>query len=370
MSASNSKLTIDLRAIASNWSSLNSLSGTAACAAVVKADAYGLGVQRVADTLWAAGCREFFVATVQEGEQLRACLPVDATIYILSGFFDGEVQRCLASRLTPVIVSLPMLEQWSALDAAAVAPVALKIDTGMGRFGLSLSEFDLLLAEPSVLANLNVTVVMSHLACADEPDHPLNTLQLDRFSLIKQTLGPLLPAARFSLANSAGIRLGSEYHFDLVRPGIALYGGRQADGGQEFAPSPVMSAVVGLMLKVVQVRTMLEGESVGYGATYKAYAGQRIATTAGGYADGIFRSLSNSGAGYCGSTRVPMVGRVSMDSMAFDVSKVNEVSLQGVFVELLGEHQGIDELALAAGTTSYEVLTSLGERFHRVYVEG
>ncbi len=362
MSSPFCELKINLGAIASNWRKLSKLSASAECAAVVKADAYGLGVSRVAPSLYGAGCRVFFVATVAEGQQLVSLIPDDSRVFILSGIYPGEEQACIDAGLIPVLLSLDMLLRWKSCHGSRDALAALKIDTGMGRLGFSAEDYRQLLLSPNLLEGVNICLVLSHLACADEPRHLLNQNQLQRFAQIKSDLASRLPKARFSLANSAGLALGDEFYFDILRPGIALYGG-QASVGKLIE----LDHTVELQLKIIQTRRLVKGSSVGYGAT-KIFDRERlIATAAGGYADGIFRSLSNSGCGYCEGFRVPIVGRVSMDSTMFDITDVNNPAAS--YIELLGAHQSIDGLARDANTISYELLTSLGERFKRTYID-
>jgi alanine racemase len=358
-------LTIDLDAIARNWRKLAASAAPAECAAVVKADAYGLGAARVVPTLAAAGCRTFFVATLDEGVAVREALrTAEASVYVLSGAPRGAEGDFIAHRLRPVLNSLADVERWVAAGRrnGKAIPAALHIDTGMSRLGLDEHEQKAVCVDASLLADLDLALVMSHLACADEPDHPLNEEQRARFAAVTAAL-PSVPA---SLANSAGIFLKRAYHLHLVRPGVALYGGAPVRG----VPNP-MEGVVRLAVRILQVREIDSPRTVGYGATYQAHEPTRIATVAAGYADGYPRSLSNRGQGVIAGHVVPLVGRVSMDLSTFDVSAVPAAKLaQATSLELIGPDLPIDAVAAAAGTIAYEILTSLGRRYHRVYVGG
>ncbi len=357
-------LTIDLDAIAANYRLLRGKLAGANCAAVVKADAYGLGVENVAPALAAAGCETFFVALIDEGIALRRNLR-QADIHVLNGLAPGSETAFARHRLTPVLNSLADIEAWSLFSKARERPLAadIHIDTGISRLGLPPEELEILAAEPQRLDNIEVDNVMSHLACADEPGHPLNRRQLDAFRKARRAVAA---ARRASLANSSGIFLGADYHFDLIRPGAALYGVGPLPG----QPNP-MAQVVSLQGKILQIRSVDTPQTVGYGATHSVARRQRIATVAAGYADGFLRGLSNRGNGYVGDIRVPIVGRVSMDLVAFDVSNLPaEAAKPGAVVDLIGPHNPIDRIAAEAGTIGYEILTSLGSRYHRVYSGG
>jgi alanine racemase len=367
-------LTIDLDGIAANWRALQARVAPAECAAVVKADAYGLGVAEVVPALVRAGCRTFFVATIDEGVTIRRLLgpppsqPTRATdapeapvVYILNGLLAGCENDLIDHGLQPVLNSLGEIDAWTAAARRRghVLPAAIHIDTGMSRLGLPPDELAIVAAAPDRLEGLQPTAIVSHLACAEEPADPLNRSQLQRF---REAL-TRLPPARASFANSSGIFLGPDYHAQLVRPGVALYGG---------APRPdqanPMHPVVRLDGRILQVRTIDEGTSVGYGAAHKSVGQERIATVSVGYGDGFFRSLSNRGTGHVGDRAVPLVGRVSMDLITFDVSKVPEGEVRpGMFIELIGPHMPVDAIARDAGTIAYEILTALGARYHRVY---
>jgi len=353
-------LTIDLDAVVANYRLLQGRLGDRSCAAVVKADAYGLGMDKVAPALAAAGCPIFFVAQIEEGITLRRLL-ADAEIHVLNGLLPDSAPVFLEHRLVPVLNSLGNIEAWSRFCAGrdSVPPADVHIDTGMARLGLPAGELAVLTAEPERLQGLNLAYLISHLACADEPDHPLNRQQLDS---LKAALGAL-PATRVSFANSSGIFLGPDYHFDLARPGVALYGVAPVPG----EPNP-LAQVVRLQGKILQVRDVDTPQTVGYGATHRVTRKGRIATVAVGYADGYLRSLSNSGSAYIGDTGVPVVGRVSMDLITLDVSAVADREARpGTLVDLIGPHNPVDRVAAEAGTIGYEILTSLGSRYHRTY---
>ncbi|GAB1262933.1 alanine racemase [Aurantivibrio plasticivorans] len=360
-------LIVDLNAIQANWRRIVEEVGVdCQVSAVVKADAYGLGVSEVASALAGAGCRQFFVATVDEALQLRAILNErNADIYILSGVTVDAFSLCQHHKFIPVLFTPELVAQWSEYcrQSGEALESVIKIDTGMHRLGLTMEEFDHLLRSPGVVHSANPGCMMSHLACADEPGHSLNAVQLARFRLCHERLLSVVSSVRTSFANSSGVFLGADYHGDIVRPGYSLYGGNPLPG----KPNP-MQAVVSLTLPVAQVKRVYGAATVGYGATFQIAEGEcrRLAIIQGGYADGIFRCLSNQGCGYVGEHRVDMVGRVSMDTIVFDVTAVPEALNIGQ-IELLGPHQGVDDLAVAANTIGYEVLTQLGERYHRTY---
>ena len=357
-------LTIDLGAIASNYRLLQSHLATAECAAVVKADAYGLGAAKVAPALVRAGCKSFFVATFDEGADLRAVCPADAgvEVYVLNGVLPGSAREFRRHRLVPVLNNLGQIETWQgeAREAGARLPAVVHVDTGMNRLGLGEADVSLVAGEPALLEGIEVRIVMSHLARAEESESPMNEDQLDRFGAMRA----LLPAAKASLANSAGIFLGPRFHFDLVRPGIALYGANPCPGRDH-----PMAEVVRMKGKIVQVRDVDSPQTVGYGAAYRVARPGRVATVSVGYADGFSRALSDRGHGYVGGVRVPGVGRVSMDLSAFDVTEVPpERCRPGALIDLIGGPMPVDEVAADADTIAYELLTRLGSRLERVYL--
>lgn len=370
MTQTESRLTINLGAVRRNWQRLqDQLHPGALCAAVIKANAYGLGAAQVAPALYRQGCRQFFVATVAEGVQVRELLPDDVTIFVLNGLRPGAEATCLRYRLLPVLFTEPQMLRW--VEAQRVngvqLPCALKFDSGMTRLGLSEAQLTALCDNPGLLQALGPVLFVSHLACADEPAHPMNRRQLDSFRMALARVRRVVPGIRASFANSSGIFLGDDWHFDLARPGAALYGVNPLD----HLPSPV-EPVVSLQLPIVQLRDVQGGEYVGYGASYQVPGPGRLAVVLGGYADGLHRTLASRGYGVLAGCEVPLVGRVSMDSMIFDVSAVDPAHIPpegAAYIELLGAHFGVDDLARSAGTIGYEVLTSLGDRYDRYYID-
>ncbi|MBO6719288.1 MAG: alanine racemase [Rhizobiaceae bacterium] len=362
------RLTIDLDALAANYRTLAGMSAPAECAAVVKADAYGIGIEHTVPALAKAGCRTFFVALPAEGIAARKAAP-DAEVYVLAGPLGGDAIRTFREhRLTPVLNSKHDIEVWR---EAGSLPAALHVDTGMNRLGVTPSEAAAFAAENVGARAIPLKLVMSHLACADDPGHTLNNQQLESFRRVTA----LFTGIDSSLANSAGIMLGGDFCRDLTRAGIALYGGRAANEGDN-----PMRAVVTVEARVLQVRQAAAGSTVGYGATAKLDRDTTLAIVATGYADGYHRAASGSGVplrkavtaganGFVAGGRVPIVGRVSMDLTAFDVSECGKVS-PGDWIELFGPNIPIDEVADAAGTIGYELLTGLGRRYQRVYVHG
>ncbi len=338
-------LTVDLAALADNWRALDALRGAdCATGAVVKADAYGLGIAPVARALWEAGARRFFIAVAEEGAALRAALP-EAEILLFSGHMAGDADAIAAADMVPLLNSIEQLTRH--FETLGDHPFGIQLDTGMNRLGLEPAEWaaarDLVLAQRPRL-------VMSHLACADDPEDAMNGRQLAVFH--EMTDGIEVPR---SLAATGGIGLGPEYHFDLTRPGIGLYGG---------LPFAEARPVVALSAPVVQVREVAAGETVGYGASWIADEDARIATVSAGYADGLIRAMGNEAVLFHGATPCPLVGRVSMDLLTVDVSHLPDIPDR---LDILGPEQGIDDLATAAGTIGYEILTSLGGRYHRDY---
>lgn len=353
MTTAASVLDINLDALADNIRLLQSRAPKAAMAGVVKANAYGTGMEQVAGVHRRLGTNTFFVATLDEGIALRKILGAGPEIGILGGLFHGTEKEYTAHDLMPVLNSLEAADRWT-----NGRPAILHIDTGMRRLGLDTRETERLKNDPSLLSHLNIAIVMSHFACADEPGHPLTPEQFAKFNDIQM----LFPKARKSLSNSAGIFVSSDYHFDLIRPGMAIYGLNPTPD----QPNP-MKPVVQIKTRILQIRDALDGETVGYAASYTAKGTRRIATVALGYADGFLRSLSNRGKMFWQGQAVPIVGRVSMDLVTLDVTDVQGNPQAGDWVWVLGSDQDADTLATAAGTIGYEILTDLGQRYARTY---
>nr|WP_062012580.1 alanine racemase [Aureimonas sp. AU4] len=352
-------LHVSLGALRANYRHLRTLAGGAEVAGVVKADAYGLGAREVVPALAEEGCRSFFVAQLCEAAPLLPLLPAGAELFVLNGLSPGAEGACAATGAIPVLNSLNQVRRWGAEAArrGEALSAALQVDSGMSRLGLSPAEVEALAAEPALLSGLRIVLVMSHLACADEPNHPASEQQRLAF----RRLAARLPAARLSLANSAGMFLGEDFRFDLARPGIGLYGGQPVADGR---PNP-MRPVVRLQARVVQTREVPAGSGIGYGFSRVADRPMRLATIGIGYADGWPRALSNRAAAFFGAARLPIAGRVSMDSTILDISALEAALRPGDLVDLVGPHQTLDEVAGLAGTISYEILTSLGHRFER-----
>jgi alanine racemase len=360
------KLTVDLGALKRNWQALNKVSRGALTGAVVKADAYGTGIVSSARALYDAGARFFFVATPDEGIAVRAALPEDTHIFILDGLFPGAAPLYVGERLMPCLCSLPMLEEWlqACLASNQALPAALHFDTGINRLGFRLNEATVVKRMVDGIGYAP-QMIMSHLACADIPAHEKNRTQLALFTTIMAQF-PGVPA---SLANSAGLMTARENHFQMVRPGIALYGGRAVAGRRN-----PMSPVVTLEAPILQVKEVKTGETVGYGALQTIQRDSRIAVVAIGYADGFFRSLSsaNNHRGTHVAIRgqhVPVIGRVSMDMIGVDITDLPEPPKPGEMAEILGKTISVDDHADVGGTIGYEVLTSLKGRYTRHYVE-
>jgi len=338
-------LTIDLDAVAANWRALARLS-QGQTGAVVKANAYGCGAAEVATRLAREGARCFFVATAEEGAALRKALGQGPEINIFSGHMASDTALIRDLVLTPMLNS----PEQAARHRAALPdrPYGVQLDSGMNRLGMEAPEWAATRAE---LEAGPLTLVMSHLACADEPDHPLNAAQLAAFTAM--TAGVSAPR---SLSATGGILLGPDYHFDLTRPGVGLYGA---------APFGDARPVVALSLPVVQIRDVGPGETVGYAASFTATRPTKIATVSAGYADGLIRHMSGKAQLYAGATACPLAGRVSMDLLTVDVTDLPEIPDH---LEILCAHQGVDDLATVAGTIGYEILTSLGRRYERRYL--
>lgn len=369
------RLTVDLGALADNWQLLNQLSGSGECSAVVKSDAYGIGIEQAVPTLWKAGCRTFFVALPEEGKRVRKAAP-DAIIYVLAGYLPRTLEIYRDHALRPVIND--EINSWIEASGKDRLPYAIQLETGMNRLGMSISRFEALQAS-EVLASCQPDLVISHLACADSPNHPLNEMQRAEF---QKTVDRYV-CKNTSLANSAGIFLGPDYHYDLVRPGIALYGGASAEDHLQNNP---MRPVICVEARILQVKSVLPGSSVGYGGVETIRPSDRtagreriLATLSAGYSDGYLRSAGSSDtqsgafAAWRG-VRVPLIGRVSMDLVTVDMTDHPDIdqlmgdNWQDEWIELIGPTVPLDEVACSAGTIGYELLTSLGTRYHRTYI--
>ena len=355
-------LTIDLGALRRNYQALSAMAGAAETAAVVKADAYGLGVDHVVPALFDAGCRSFFVAQLQEATAVkRALAGSDVRIFVLNGLQPGEEMACVARGAVPVLNSLEQADSWAAVARTLKTRLAavLQVDTGMSRLGMSPDDLRALAASPDRLDGLDLLYVMSHLASAEDGSNASNAAQL---AALRET-AVFFPGVPACLANSGGIFLGRDYHGALARPGIALYGGAPVAGKPN-----AMQPVVRLDAAVIQTRTVPAGTRVGYGGSHVTGSERRLATIAVGYADGLPRALSNRGAAYFEGVRLPIAGIVSMDSITLDITDLPPATLKiGSLVELIGPHQTLERLAADAGTISYEILTGLGRRYRRIY---
>lgn len=358
MIADTAILTVDLDAIAANWALLRARHGRDV-AGVVKADAYGLGAREVVARLVREGCRHFFVAHLSEAAAIRDVAP-EAMLAVLDGVLPGEAGEFAARGIVPVLNDLGQIAAWRAevVRLGRRLPALLHVDTGMNRLGLPPAEVDTLAADPALLDGIGLLYVMTHLVSAEMPDAEVNARQRDAFAAARARL----PAAPVSFANSSGIFLGPDFASDLARPGAALYGINPTPG----AANP-MRRVVRLEGRVLQVRSIGAGESVGYNGIWTAQRASRIATVAVGYADGYLRALSNQGTARAAGRPVPMAGRVSMDMTTFDITDLPPVA-PGDWLTLIGDGETPDDLAAAAGTNGYEILTSLGPRYARRYL--
>ena len=368
LATANGVLTVDLDAIVANWRKLEKTAVPSECAGVIKADAYGCGTGPVARALAVAGCKSFFVATLDEARAARAALPSAAAIYVLSGFFQNTGEAFAAIDARPVIGDLNELAEWDVFCRRSgwTGGAAIHIDTGMNRLGMTIAEAQGIV--PRIIAgDHGITLVMSHLACAETLNHPLNAKQLANF----REIASLFSGVPASLSNSSGVFLGAPFQFDMVRPGAALYGVNPTPE----ADNP-MQPVVDLKARIVQVRHVERGESVGYGGTWSARRPTKLAIVSAGYADGYFRAgSSNDGTRgaevVVAGKRCPVAGRISMDLIAVDITDLpHNAARRGHMVTLIGEGITVDELAHHFGTIGYEVLTSLGPRYARVYKGG
>jgi alanine racemase len=338
------ELQIDLGALAANWRALDAKTGVET-AATIKANGYGLGAGRVARCLAEAGARRFFVAIAEEGAAVRAVIGPDLPIHVYGGHMAGDASAIREAGLIPMLNSVEQLTRH--FENLPGHPFGIQLDTGMNRLGMEPAEWA---GVAEIALGQGPALIMSHLACSDEPDHPMNAEQLATFRALTDGAG--VPR---SLSATGGVLLGPDYHFDLTRPGIGLY------GGLPFADA---QPVVRLSIPVIQVRDVAQGESVGYGNSFVAGQDMRVATISAGYADGIQRALSGRATLWAGDVPCPLVGRVSMDLLTIDVSRVDGPVEA---LDLLGPHQGVDALADVIGTIGYEILTGLGQRYRRVY---
>lgn len=362
------RLTIDLSALAANWQFLDTQSPEAETAAVVKANAYGLGIEAVVPVLSEAGCNTFFTAMVEEGVRVRKCLP-EANVFILNGIFSDTITTAIEHDLQPVLSTHDQISIWAAM--ANGKPCAIHVDTGMNRLGLEMDEARKFSENTSLIKKSGAALLMSHLACSDDPEHPQNASQLANF----QELVGLFPMLKPSFANSAAILSNADTHFELTRPGIAMYGGEAVND----APNP-MRVVVKSEARVLQIRNAKKGEGVGYGAAHILDRDSKIAVCSAGYADGYHRASSGCGVpvrgvkevggfGQWGEHKVPLIGRVSMDLTEFDVTDVPDEDLKNTkWVELFGPNILLDDAARASGTIGHEFLTGIGGRFTREYL--
>jgi len=360
------RLLVNLTALTANYHILRRAAAPAVCAAVVKADAYGLGVGPVACALWAAGCRVFYVALLSEAEVLRNHVR-DAEIYVLSGLLPGAAADFHHLGVHPVLASRQEADEWSHYCQIKNIrlPAVIHVDTGINRIGMEYREAEQFFQNDRNFQDFDLCMVMSHLACGDEPDHGLNDEQVNLFAALRQ----YVPGVAFSLANSAGILSAPDTHFDMVRPGIALYGSNPVADSDT-----TLERVVTLEAAVLQVRNVAAGQSVGYGATFVARRASKIAILGLGYADGYFRNLSAANrhtkahVTFSGQ-RAPVIGRVSMDMIGVDVTDLPAAAVKrGMMAEVIGENISLDGVAHASETISYELLTRLGNRFDRVYI--
>ncbi len=356
-------LTINLAALVENWRTIARRVSPAECAATIKADGYGCGAHEVAQALWEAGCRTFFVALPVEGKQVRDALP-EAVIYVLDGLLSGQADFYIAHDLRPCLVDPADLSEW-ANAAEGKYEAAVHIDTGINRLGLDGAQAEAVAADPALMKRAGLCMLMSHLASGDDESNPANASQRDRFAGLRE-LFPDLPA---SLANAPGTFLGPDYFHDIVRPGVALYGGNPLSG--ERNP---MQPVVSLSAPILQVRNVAAGDGVGYGATWRAKRASRIAVVGVGYADGLPRAMSwpaqqdGPAKVFIAGKMAPIVGRVSMDMITIDVTDLDpDLVCRGTLAELLGANISVDDWARWSATIAYEILTSLGRRYAKVY---
>jgi alanine racemase len=353
-------LKINLKHITSNYNLISKTVKKAKVACIVKADAYGLGVKRIASTLHASGCKHFFVANLKEGVALRKVITDQAVkVYVFSGSEPSQEKIFETFQLIPVINSLPQLERWYlAMDNNVQYPIALHIDTGMNRLGFSEDEFREAVKSFN-LKKTNVDLLLSHLVASENSKLKKNLQQLDVF----KKLAKLIPNAKRSIANSHGVALGKAFHLDLVRPGLSLY------VAVSISKTVTTKNTISLLSPILQVRRLNKSAPVGYGATERAPKGAVLATIGCGYADGYLRCMSGVGSAWLGGLSINVVGRVSMDLTTFNISDLDaSFQIEGQVIELFGDHQPISQLAASGGTIAYEIITNLGTRWKRVYI--
>ncbi len=363
-------LTISLSALQDNYRHMKKCSGAAEAAAVVKADAYGIGLAAVAPALAAAGCTSFFVAQAHEAFALRDLLSradseidSEADIYVLNGLPRGAAPDFAASRLRPCLISLDQIRAWqSHCLAEGSQPACLFVDTGFNRLGLSALDIADLAEDHALFEGWKLSLIASHLACAEDTTHPMNRAQLERFRLVLKQL----PDAPASLANSGGTLMGAAYHLDMTRIGISLYGG--APSGQ---PADALSPVASLQAPILQIRQLSVGDTLGYGASFTASEDVTIGLVSAGYGDGLMRRLGDQTPArtklFIHGKPAHLLGRVSMDSLAIDLTNFEKLPEIGDLVEIFGTNQSVDQLAIDGHTISYELLTQLGNRYKRIY---
>ncbi|MDB2432318.1 alanine racemase [Alphaproteobacteria bacterium] len=356
------ELSVDLAALAANYKTMQENAGQAETSAVVKADGYGLGMAHIAPALAKAGCKTFWVAQLNEAITLRALLP-DAVIYVLNGVPSGTAAQFEAHDLRPCLITLAQVQEWqSHCRAGKPLPACLFIDSGFNRLGFGEIEIAELIATPDIFEGWELSLIASHLACADEPKNPMNGTQLERF----RSALAVLPDAPASLANSGGTMLGPDYHFDMIRTGTMLYG-CSATAREEDALQPI----AGLRAPLLQIRQLSAGDTIGYGATFTASGEMTIGVASLGYGDGLSRYFGNQSPSpirfTIGDQPVSLLGRISMDSLAVDLTNLAALPSVGDMVEIFGHDNPIDRLAHQGNTISYELLTSLGNRYNRIY---
>lgn len=363
-------LTVNLSALADNYRQFQEKAGPdCAVAGVVKADAYGTGLKPVVEKLTELGCPHYFVATLDEAVQVRE-INKEAPVGVLGGLYHGAEEEYVTHDIRPILNSPDDIERWVqvARKLDRKLPAILHLDTGMNRLGLSSDESEMVIQNPDLLEGINIELVMSHFASADDKDHPQTQMQADRFAALMTSFA----GAKKSLSNSSGTYRNKAYHYDLIRPGYSLYGGNPTP---EVA-NPV-GPVVSLDARIYQIRQVKKGEAIGYGATHEFQNDGVTATVGLGYADGFLRSGSSrtidgrpeAATLFWDGQACPIIGRVSMDLVSVDLTHITGARPEaGDSLEILGPHQGIDDLAQSMGTIGYEVLTSLGARYTRRYI--